>query len=994
MRALSMRAFVREALAALAPGIAPATPLAVALATHVVVKEVARERLLPGAGEVPTEATAAALASTLDRAVGTLRRAGHVSPGAARRSLGVWAAAVQTRVDARLQQAGWFDARGAGALLARRFASAYVEELDELGVLGGVVLSDVLPWDGDDLMWLEALHGRSRDAGGAGVTLRLPRFSGVSPADGAAAGASIALGPLVGAEDPLAHALERRWATAEDAPEVVWTTATPGRVIEVRGARTAAAEARAIGAAVQAAFAAGLAPERIAIVVPAVSEEALAPLGAALTEARVPFAEPRGRSILACPDGRAAIALLGLAEGPFTRDGLLEVLRAPGLHAGVWVEASDEVEAATRAGRLASRLRDVPVDVDGSGRLFGEALTALVADAPDDAWMPRALERMVASVRWIAEAGTLREGCSRLLTLLDRSKLGQPSARDLAAALGDEKRGFGPLATSAMGENASALRRLREIVIEVGRAAEAMGLGGAPVSAAELRALVRGLADRTGARAGGTAARAGAVRIGRPEDVAGLPFDRLIVTGMVEGAYGDEGDEEDLLATEDEGRERVARARSPRRALALATALASAPELVLTYATGDEEEPRKQHALVTLALAGGASFVIEPASRLSPRAAPLGPRGAALIALAGGRPPPADLAARVQIERSRLAFFMDPRTEPDDFTGRVRVDADLAGLLPALVGGTSEEASIAVTAIERAVGCSFAGFARRVLRIQRKEDVAEAGDARERGTLVHRALQAVFQIARDGAAARGAAAPGGGLVRGGDARRAALAAAREAAEVVLGLERIVSPLRREAISSAVRDALTVLVRAWDDDDPMAFLIGEQRFGRGAPHPWSALALLPADGEEESAPAVFVDGQIDRIDVAGDRQRVRIIDYKTGRLPDGDQKRTALQLPLYASVAMRALGASSVEAMYLRVTPRGMIDEQPKQAAARLVKAEDLSLRAREARRAVRALWEGRIAPRPAFLSLCASCDARDLCRRPAVMPIEEQEERS
>lgn len=231
-------------------------------------------------------------------------------------------------------------------------------------------------------------------------------------------------------------------------------------------------------------------------------------------------------------------------------------------------------------------------------------------------------------------------------------------------------------------------------------------------------------------------------------------------------------------------------------------------------------------------------------------------------------------------------------------------------------------------------------------------------------------------------------------MRGGDARRAALAAAREAAEVVLGLERIVSPLRREAISSAVRDALTVLVRAWDDDDPMAFLIGEQRFGRGAPHPWSALALLPADGEEETAPAVFVDGQIDRIDVAADRQRVRIIDYKTGRLPDGDQKRTALQLPLYASVAMRALGASSVEAMYLRVTPRGMIDEQPKQPAARLVKAEDLSLRAREARRAVRALWEGRIAPRPAFLSLCASCDARDLCRRPAVMPIEEQEERS
>ena len=1098
----SVRAFVHDALAALMPGRAPATPIAVALATYAAVKELARERSLPGASETRAEATAAALAATLDRAIGSLRRSGQ--PAFARkRSLGVWAAAVSERVDARLREAGWFDARGAGALLARAIAGAHADALAELGVLGGVVLAGVFPWDGDDLAWIEALHRRSRAAGGAGAVIRLPRFVSDDGGPG---------GPLAGAADPLADVLERRWATLDDAPEITWMTVRRARVIAVRGARTREAEARAAAAAVLDALAAGIPPEKIAVVVPRTSEDAAEPIGAALEEARVPFAEPRGRSIAGCPDGRAALALLAQAEGPFTRDGLLEVLRAPGLHAGVWVEAADEAEAAARAVRLASRLRDVPVDVDGSGRLFVDGLTDLVKNEKDDAWMPRALDRMIKSVRWIAEGGTLREGLARFAKLVDQAKLGQPSAVDLAAALGDEKRGFGALSLAALGENGSAVRRLREVVTELGTAAEALGLGRAPLSAAELRALVTGLAERTGARAGGTAARAGAVRIGRPEDLAGLPFDRVIATGLVESAYGDDAEEEDLLAPEDERREGRARARAPRRTLALAAGLSSAPEAVLAYATGDEDEREKPHALVVDALARGVPLVIEPASRVAPRASLLGPRSAELVKLAGGRPPPADLAERVRIERARHSFFMDPRAAADDFTGSVRLDG-LREVLPDLVGGASETSSIAVTAIERAAGCAFAGFARRVLRINRKEDVVEAGDARERGTLVHRALSAAFEAARD--AARGGAeptprsgghqgreAPGAGSHRGEvlgssggelqreaagagshrgegsgssgggllpfetsarsiqaeslnvearhdpasntasawppdadfdqksiaepvpvvvlplqatpanqqttglpaafgvdpdvfspDRRRAIFAAARSAAERALELDRIASPLRREAILSAVRDALGVLVRAWDEDDPLRFHLGEQLFGRGAPHPWGPLALDPGEDEPE-APPVFVDGQIDRIDLSPDGVRVRVIDYKTGRLPEGDAKRTVLQLPMYAAVAARALGASKIEAMYLRVTARGMIDEYPKRPADRLVKPEDLVERSREARRAVRALWEGRVAPRPAFLALCASCDARDLCRRPAVMPIEDVEDRS
>ena len=116
----SVRTFVREAVTALITDRVAATPLSVALATHVAAKEVAGERLLPGAGETPT-------GGDLGGAGGDARpdHRGAAALGAGRRGRGrraaerrVWAAAVQERVDVRLRAAGFFDARGAGALLA------------------------------------------------------------------------------------------------------------------------------------------------------------------------------------------------------------------------------------------------------------------------------------------------------------------------------------------------------------------------------------------------------------------------------------------------------------------------------------------------------------------------------------------------------------------------------------------------------------------------------------------------------------------------------------------------------------------------------------------------------------------------------------------------------------------------------------------------------------------------------------------------------------
>ena len=49
--------------------------------------------------------------------------------------------------------------------------------------------------------------------------------------------------------------------------------------------------------------------------------------------------------------------------------------------------------------------------------------------------------------------------------------------------------------------------------------------------------------------------------------------------------------------------------------------------------------------------------------------------------------------------------------------------------------------------------------------------------------------------------------------------------------------------------------------------------------------------------------------------------------------------------------------------------------------------------AQAARRVILRMWEGEVAPRPAKATLCTRCEARDICRRPTVAPIEEAEER-
>jgi RecB family exonuclease len=575
----------------------------------------------------------------------------------------------------------------------------------------------------------------------------------------------------------------------------------------------------------------------------------------------------------------------------------------------------------------------------------------------------------------------------RLLTLFDQLKLGVPPAEELGATLRAELRpGRGgergaTLTLDAIGQGGRAVHTVREQALGIAQAARDLGCAARPCDAAELCAEIERTAAEAGVRPEGSAAAAGAVRIDLPAGFAGLDHDLVVVTGLDARAYGAGAGAEEALLGEHlrarlpaPSRPASARERQAWQRAELAWTIAGARWIAVSFTRGDEAEPNDPHPVYRWAAARAGRERDEPASRVAAGASRLGPRGAELIATAAGAPPAPDIAERARIERIRASFFLDPRAAGDAYSGQVDLDADapLRAQLQAAVGGARPDKPIAVTHIERAAGCAFAGFARRVLRVRRVEDLLESADARERGTLVHRALQASFEVLRE---------------LGPDREPAdLLAAARVAAEAALGAGRPVTPLRREAIDKAIADVLQVVVRAIEAVDPVRFLLAERRFGAGEAPPWEALELAP---EEEGRPSLHVDGQIDRIDRSADGRVARVIDYKTGRPPEREEQLRGLQLPLYAAVVARALRPEEVQALYISVRQRGLVEESPRTPDAQRALAAQSPEAARTARRVVQALWDGRVTPRPARDTLCVRCDARDVCRRPAVIPIEE-----
>lgn len=921
-----------------------------------------------------------ALVATLDDAIGVLRQSG-VDAAALRRTgrprAELFARLIETTAE-RLARAGAFDRRSAGFMAAEAIERAPLDELPSAVVVEGLV-----DWTPSAHAWVQALARRVR------VTVRMPRWTSTSHA-------------LAKAPDALLSTLEERWQQESRGPELELRDIALPADVALLEAPTDGAEARAIAGAVRDALRAGAAPSDVAIVVPSLEEEFLEPLRAALDEARVPFSEPRGRPPVATPVVRAALAWLEIAATPLARDALVDLLRTSVVDVTPFVEGATPRERRERAQIFCRRLSRIPVGVDRDGTLLADLLAAEASEAGAP-WLLDCLDKILAARRALEREAPRRVLGARLVDDWRAMGLGPVPfraisdlvAREEASAEGptdpcdEENRArTGRLLRAQIREQSAGQAALLSAVERVQAAADALGLRGEPVSIERLRLEIE---EALAGAAPVATHRPAAVRIVRVADIAFLPSALLVVARASEGAFESTAAShpalgEELLAS-------LPRRQRPLTAtLALAAhrtallgAMASASRILVTRSLTDVEGRPAAAAPLFSELASGRTVVSGPSSVLDPRVRPLSARAAELVALSQGEAPSdGDLARRVSIEQARLEFFLDPRLAATAVSGAIATsDAALAAHLERAIGGTAER-PIAATALERAAGCRFAAFALGVLGAATTDDSGEELQPWQRGSLVHRALQVALETTR---------------AQGDRRTKAELIALGTAAARRSMLRDRSSPLYRAEVERALRDVEAVLVWSLDDASGFRFAYGERSFGetrtndgrgpeagRVARCAWPALRI--GDGKP-----VFVKGRIDRVDITRDGARGRVIDYKTGTLPAWKDVGTLVfQPPLYALALWLQMGPLSmpeIRALYLDTSkrpPRPFPAEK-----SQVFSPEILASAQQRAKAIVERLRSGDVAPRPADAMVCARCSVRDVCRRPAAMPIEDPE---
>jgi putative RecB family exonuclease len=144
------------------------------------------------------------------------------------------------------------------------------------------------------------------------------------------------------------------------------------------------------------------------------------------------------------------------------------------------------------------------------------------------------------------------------------------------------------------------------------------------------------------------------------------------------------------------------------------------------------------------------------------------------------------------------------------------------------------------------------------------------------------------------------------------------------------------------------------------------------------HPFEGEFLLSAGGAERR---VRLRGKTDRADILADG-RLRVIDYKIGRAPEG-----SIQLPLYALCLAQQLEREGRpveigEALYIAFGER----ERPVQTvvpegAGSLEALEEAQARALSA---IEGIERGEFPPRPSAPRLCGFCAYAPVCRRDVV----------
>jgi ATP-dependent helicase/nuclease subunit B len=1000
------RAMTRDALCAcllskLAPEAAFASPLVLRLALSEILGELAKAEawlgVLAARGGLAWDSfVSAALASLIEVRrmawFGPLTTEDQVAQDSRARVLLASASAL----DAKLGRVGLLDPSAREEVVTRAVGSASTEAV--VAALGArrILATGIASWWPADLALWRALDARLSLAGGQ-AKIELATFDRRLDAERA--------------PDPLGRLIDAVAEALDDAPETRPIAAVLGDFtfsgelgaeatsrVEVRQADAKEAEARAILEAVEHAFSAGASPEEIAVVVPEASH--LGPAVARLLgEARIPvhsaFETTRRRGGLIA----AALEALTVAEQGLPRLGMAALLRSPYLDARALLALKDEALARATLDQLAHILEMTPT---AAGKDPGDTLakTVLSFEAGESRRHSVAeLTKLAALLRRVAEpflrmleGVSLEEHVAHAQSLFRKLGLeARPSPR-LRGYLAQDAaiQGIAQAELEAFARDARGAALLSATLDALTAGIRLLGIGGGSLRAFRID-LDRELSFRSEICEAGAA---GAVRIGILRDLPVRPLALLVFADAHEASLDPIPGGMGLF--DPRVRERLTERIEPTlRASGIAARAADrvrlacladrAAHVIITYSTRDEEGGlAPPHSFVAWLEREKVKKTLWRSKVLVDR--PLTPHEERLSRIAST---PAEAQAinpmaveRARAETAREAAFGLPARSLEQTETRLAMSPEVQAIMSRETGGGAT--AMSVTALERFGACLFQGFAAQVLRARKRVPQGEIVDPREEGTLLHGALAAAFDATRELWA-----------VRPRDAARIRVLA-RETATSLLDRGGAASLFRRAAKDEIVESVMKVV--EWSlSDETWDFSRAESRFGIGT-ESWETVVLT--DGPT----TLRLRGSTDRVDVAHDSARLRVIDYKRGeegaRRLTQELGETSFQLAVYAQAASIALGVPAAPGVYLP-TRRLARSFMWKDAASAWDKAHvregEVPRFARRALDLVDRARHGDVEARPKSPETCRVCDFDGVCRKPRfviVSALEDGQEES
>ncbi len=224
------------------------------------------------------------------------------------------------------------------------------------------------------------------------------------------------------------------------------------------------------------------------------------------------------------------------------------------------------------------------------------------------------------------------------------------------------------------------------------------------------------------------------------------------------------------------------------------------------------------------------------------------------------------------------------------------LEGDLTRWAPIWTARLGSDHRWSVSQLEAYRRCPYSYLAEKILRLEPRRSPAEGLDPRQRGTLYHRILAAVYRHAGVGASLDDL-----------------LASLDQVAGPILddaprteGFR--VTPWWERTCSSMQRNLRRTLAKLETMDPRFHFRLAEQSFGR------TSDAYCPLTLQGPKAGVLLLTGVIDRID-ADDQGALRIVDYKSGNLSAHSasalRRGDDLQIALYAMAAEQALKLGQV-----------------------------------------------------------------------------------